>query len=462
MKFPSILASLALATLGFAVATAETPTRSTLGPSAADYPSIQAALRANPGRMVYVPAGDYEIAEKIHIGRQGGGLLGPGRIRQTNPAQPILVVEGATDAQIRDLTLLRPDGKTDTQSEGVLAINCRNLVLENLQVLDNRTRTAAIELRNCDASQIRNCLVQNYQCVSVDDRTKDVYSGYAFKCLIGTGIALKESRATLLQGNRVIEEHLFPTPEAKKTHRLGDYTKKNRVKGRFAQQADWDREHTDNWHQATGVHVASPTATDLTQVLGNYVENSGQGFDIHADHVIVAQNIVKDTMVGMKAMHGSRNVLILGNQFVQNDLWSIALMPGKSSRAASPGGEGKPATAANVDGGSIIANNIISDFGYGRAHWMRAGDAHGVPIRFEAGQTEHNPPLTDVLIQGNVVCDTGRDGVLVDGQVKALPPRYTYAVHVATEGYAPPQGLHFANNLLHPGTKGISNVELKP
>ena len=445
------------------IAQAQAHERRTHAPSATDYPSIQEAIRANPGRMVYVPAGDYEISGKIHIGRQGGGLFGPGRIRQNNPGHPILVVEGATGAQIRDLTLMRPEGKTDTLTEGVLAINCHDLVLENLRVLDNRTRTAAIELRDCYASQIRNCLVRNYQCVSVDDRTSEKdNAGYAFKCLIGTGITLKDCRGTLIQGNRVIEQHLFPTPEAKKTFHLGDFTKKNRVRGRFAKQEDWDREYTDNWHQATGIHVACPTTTDFTQVLGNYVENSGQGFDIHADHVIVAQNIVKDTMAGMKAMHGSRNVLIVGNQFSQNDLWSILLQPGAASHAASPAQGSKPATEANVDGGSIVANNIISDFGYGRCHWMRAGDAHGIPIRLEAGQTENNPPLTDVIIQGNLVYNSGRDGVLVDGAVKVLPPRYTYALHVATEGYAPPKGLHFSNNLLHPGTKGISNVDLKP
>lgn len=462
MKTLAILASLTLASLTATAAPAQIQEQTTNRPSAADYPSIQAAIRANPGRMVYVPAGDYDISTKIHIGRQGGGLFGPGRIRQTNPEHPILVVEGATDVQIRDLTLMRPEGKTDTLSEGVLGINCTNLVVENVQVLDNRTRTAAIEFRDCYASQVRNCLVRNYQCVSEDDRTMDADSGYAFRCLIGTGIVLKDCRATLLQGNRVIEQHLYPTPEAKKEFRLGDFTKKNRTHGRFISQKAWDQGYTDNWHQATGIHVACPTTTDLTQVIGNYVENSGQGFDIHADHVIISQNIVRDTMVGMKAIHGSRNVLILGNQFVQNDLWSICLQAARSSRAASPAKDGKPAIEANVDGGSIVAHNIISDFGYGHAHWMRAGDAHGIPLRFEAGQTEGNPPLTDVIIQGNIVYDTGRDGALADSAAKVLPPRYTYAVHVATEGHATPRGLRFSNNLLHPGTKGVSNIELKP
>ena len=67
-----------------------------------------------------------------------------------------------------------------------------------------------------------------------------------------------------------------------------------------------------------------------------------------------------------------------------------------------------------------------------------------------------------MLIQGNIVQDTGRDGVLVDGTVKVLPPRYKFAVLVATNGIAPPEGLHFSNNLFHPGTDGVANVDLKP
>jgi phosphomethylpyrimidine synthase len=53
--------------------------------------------------------------------------------------------------------------------------------------------------------------------------------------------------------------------------------------------------------------------------------------------------------MGMKAMHGSRNVIISGNQFVRNSLWSIGLMPGVAAHSAE---DGKP---ENADGGSIIA-----------------------------------------------------------------------------------------------------------
>ncbi len=410
------------------------------GPSVAEYPSIQEAIRANPGQMVYVPTGDYEIAEKIHIGPQGGGLFGPGCIRQTNPKQPILVIEGATNVHIRGLTLTRPAGKTDTPCEGLLAIKCHNLVLENLQVLDNRTRSSAIAIRECDGSQVRGCLVQNYMRISVDDRTSGTDWGYAFNCIDGTGIEVRYSKGTLIQGNRIIEQNLLPTPEIQKKFDLGRFVKKNPKKGIITSQKTWDSEFAQNWHQGSAIIVTAPEVSDYTQILGNYIENAAQGIDLHSDHVVVAQNIIHNSFMGMKAMHGSRNVLIIGNQFSKNDLWSIGLMPGAASRVG-----------VNTDGGSIIANNIISDFGYGYSHWIW-GD-NGVAIRFDRGQKPDNPPLTDVIIQGNIVYDTGRDS--------GEPPRYKYAV-VIEGGANGPKGLRFSNNIFHPGTKGISNVEFTP
>ncbi|MBI5684475.1 MAG: right-handed parallel beta-helix repeat-containing protein [Verrucomicrobia bacterium] len=427
--------------------------------SVSHHRSIQEALDANPGRMVYVPAGDYTISEKIRIRGDNSGLFGPGRIIQTNTNSPIIQIEGAEGVQLRELTLTRAEGKMDTGSEAVVATKCRNLVMENLRVLDNRTRSAAIAVRECTGSQIRGCLVRNYMRISVDDRTAGTDWGYAFKCIDGTGIEVRYSKGTLIQGNRVIEQNLLPTPEIQKQFELGKFVKKNAKKGAIMSQKAWDAEYTDNWRQGSAIIVTAPEVSDCTQILGNYIENAAQGIDLHSDHVIVAQNIINNSFMGMKAMHGSRHVLIIGNQFIKNDLWSIGLMPGAASHAAAPAHEGKPAVGPNVDGGSIIANNIISDFGYGHSHWIW-GD-NGAPLRFSRGQKPDNPPLTDVIIQGNVVYDTGRDQIIVNGQPKIEPPRYKYAVIIETGGNGP-RGLRFSNNIFHPGAQGISNVELKP
>jgi hypothetical protein len=445
--------------LGIAAAFGQKPDTPTGTPSAGAYHSIQEAVNANPGRMIYLPSGDYEISEKIRIHADNAGLFGPGRIVQTNPNRPIIEIERTSNVQLRDLTLIRPEGKMETNAEAVIAIECRNLVLDNLRVFDNRTRSAAISLRECLCGRISNCLVQNYMRITVDDRTASTDWGYAFNCIGGSGIVVSGSKGTLIQGNRILEKALLPTPEIKRKFDLGRFVKKNPVKGLLVNQKTWDEGYVDNWHQGSAITVSSPETSDCTQVQGNYIENAAQGIDLHADRVIVSHNIINNAFIGMKAMHGSRNVIIIGNQFLKNDLWSIGLMPGAASHAAAPAPADGKSLEANVDGGSIIANNIISDFGYGNAHWVWGGGGYACcPIKFDTGQKPDNPPLTDVLVVGNIVYDTGRDGVLVDGVPKVLPPRYKYAVLVARNA----KGLHFANNILHPGTDGVSNLELKP
>ena len=402
--------------------------------SAAAYPSIQAAIDANPGRMVFVPAGDYAISEKIRLHTDGSGLFGPGRIIQGNQDQPIVVIEDAAGVEVRDLTLTRPEGKVVTREEGILAVKCRDLVVENVRVIDNQTRAGAISIRDCEEARLSRCLVRNYMRVTVEDRTADANWGYAFNCTDGTGIVVNGCKCTLIEGCRVVEENLRPTQEIKEKHKLGDWVKKNPVKGNLVNQQAWDAAYSDNWQQGSGIVVTGPEVSDLTRILGNHVENAAQGIDLHCDHVIVSNNIVVNSFMGMKAMHGSRNVLISGNQFVRNSLWAIGLMPGVASH------EG------NTDGGSIIANNIISDFGHGDANWIWGHE--NSPIRFDHGQEPDDPPLTDVIIQGNMLHNSG-------------PPRYRFAVRIEGEPNAP-RGLHFSGNLFPPGTGGVSNVEWKP
>ena len=137
-------------------------------------------------------------------------------------------------------------------------------------------------------------------------------------------------------------------------------------------------------------------------------------------------------------------------------------MPGTSAHEATAATDGKPARGANVDGHTIVANNIISDFGYGNARWIWSQEAGSVaPIRIDCGPLPENPALSDVLFQGNIIYDTGRDQIVVDGRPRVEPPRYKFAVRIES-GPGAPRGLHFTNNLFHPGTDGISNAELAP
>jgi len=106
-------------------------------------------------------------------------------------------------------------------------------------------------------------------------------------------------------------------------------------------------------------------------------------------------------------------------------------------------------------------NLRVTDFGLGQTRWIWGEESAGCPIRFDHGQVPENPPLTEVIIQGNLVYDTGRDTLIKEGKPEVVPPRYRYAVLVES-GPSAPVGLHFSNNLFHPGARGISNIELKP
>ncbi len=405
--------------------------------SVANYPSIQDALNANPDRMVFLPAGDHVIREKIRIRGERSGLFGPGRIIQENPEHPIIEIENANGAELRDLTLMRPEGKQETSKEGIIAIKCRDLVIENVRVLDNRGPAGAITVRECRDSRVSRCLVRNYMRVSVDDRTKSPDWGYAFHCTDGTGISVSYSSGTLIEGNRIVEENLRPTPEIKAKHRLGEFERKNPTKGTITNQATWDAEYTDNWQQGSGLIVTAPASSEFTRILGNHIENAAQGIDLHCDRVIVANNIISNSFMGMKAMHGSRNVLITGNQFHRNCLWSIGLMPGAG---ASPGDPGKP-ESVNSDGGSLISDNIVSGFGEGDAAWIWGEERS--PFKFGTGQEDDDPPLVNVSVRGNLIDVSG-------------PPRFSYAV-IIEGGPNEPQGLSFEGNRFAPGTRGVVN-----
>ena len=426
--------------------------------SVSSYPSIQEAVDQNPAKILHLPSGDHEITQRIRITQNGSGLVGPGRIIQTNPVEPIIDVRDARDVELSDLTLTRPQGKQDTFEEAVRLENCRDVRLANLRILDNRTKSGCVLVLNCADTDVVDCRIRNYMRLAIDDRSRSETEkrdwGYAFNCIDGTGIIVKGSTNTLLRGNRVVEEDLLPTPEVKEKFKLGQFVSRADQRGELVSQDVWDKGYVNNWHQGSAILVGNQNRR--TRILGNHVQNAAQGIDVHSDQVIISNNIVDNAFIGMKAMHGSRNVIITNNQFSRNDLWAIGLMPGVASHSGIPATADSPAQAPNVDAGSIIANNVISDFGHGSSHWIWGRHDGCFPIRLDNGQKPDDPPLTDVLIQGNIIYDTGKDGIVQDGQLKSATPRYRYAVfvHPAKTG---PKDITFTANIFHPGVDGVSN-----
>lgn len=412
--------------------TADSPRPESL--SVVDYPTIQAALDANPGRVLYVPSGNYLINEKIRIRTDDSGLEGPGRIIQSQPDQPVIEIEDAKRVQIRDLTLTRPEGAQETQNEGILAIRASDLYCQRIRILDNRTHSAAIALRECEGASICGCLIENYMRVSVDDRTASPDWGYAFNCTDGTGISVVASQRILIDACSIIERNLVPTQELQQKYRLGQFVRKNSQKGTIVSQQLWDAGYTDNWQQGSGIIVTAPEVSSQIRIVNNQITNAAQGIDLHCDQVIVSGNIVSNSFIGMKAMHGSRNILITGNQFVRNSLWAIGLMPGVTS------------STANSDGASVISSNIISGFGAGDSAWIWGTDR--APLRFDRGQQEDDPPLTNVIISQNLIDASASSG-------------FAYSV-IIDAGPGTPQNLIFSGNVFPAGSQGISNIPIQP
>ena len=422
--------------------------------SVTGYSSIQTALDANPGKVLFVPSGDHVVSEPVRISTNGAGLWGYGRIVQSDADQPIVVVQDASEVRLEGVTLTRAAGAQESNRAGLHAVNCERLTLENVQVLDNWANTGAISLENCRGARVQGCTVHNYKRISVDDRTESDLYGYAFKVIDGTGIQATRSQGLQLLDNRVTETRLMPDKETKEKFQLGQVTegRKPRTVGKFNHTGDY----FNNWHQGSAMVVTSPMETDHVLIRGNYIENAAQGIDMHVDNATCTQNIIKYAFVGIKCMHGSKNVIISDNNISYMDLWGLVMLPGSSSLPAAAATGDQPARPANYTRGNIIANNIFSGFGFGHERWNWEKQRSGV-ISLESGQLPENPVMVDVLVQGNIVYDTGRDQILQDGQPVTVPPLYNWAVYISPD---PRPGLLFKDNIFHPGSDGISNLPL--
>ncbi len=110
-------------------------------PEVSSYPDLQAAVDANPGKVLHLPAGDYVISRKLVLKGDGAGLSGPGRIIQTDPGQAIVEVNGLKDVTIREVTLTRAKDRTESTQHGLDARNCAHLHVDGVKVIENRAAT---------------------------------------------------------------------------------------------------------------------------------------------------------------------------------------------------------------------------------------------------------------------------------------------------------------------------------
>ena len=426
-----------------------------------DYPSVQAAIDANPGRMIYVPNGDHLLTTTVMITTTGTGLCGPGRLVMTDASKDIINVREANDVTIRDIKLFRERGKHDGGRNGIFAAGCEGLTIDGVSVINNCGENAGLKIEHCTRLTVRNCLVRDYKAMTIDDRTRNPEAGYAFKCVDGNGMKFMDCKGAQITNNRIIETVFRATKENRDKYELGKVTVIPEKPGRYTPEGLKENPYTSNWHQGSALFFGEQGEGAV--LSGNYIENAAQGFDVHADSVTITGNIVNGALVGAKAMHGSKHVIISNNQFRRVDLYGILLASGGASHdAVEASGAGEPAKGPNVDGGAVITGNIISDYGFGDQYWS-TGSSPGASLYAISLEDEPDaPPLRDVVIANNVVYDTGRDKVIVEGRPQVVPPRYLFAL--VAQGIAKDnlQSVRIHGNIFHPGSAGVSNFELPP
>lgn len=425
-----------------------------------DYPSLQAAIDANPGRTIYVPNGDHLLTTTVMITTTGTGLCGPGRLVMTDASKDIINVREANDVTIRDIKLFRERGKHDDGRNGIFAAWCEGLTIDGVSVTNNCGENAGLKIEHCTRLTVRNCVVRDYKSLTIDDRTGNPDMGYAFKCVDGNGMKFMDCKGAQITNNRIIETVFRATKENRDMYDLGKVTVIPEKPGRATPKDLQANPYISNWHQGSALFFGEQGEGSV--LSGNYIENAAQGFDIHADYVTVTGNIVNGAIVGAKAMHGSKHVIISNNQFSRVDVYGILLASGAASHyAVEANGTDEPAKGPNVDGGTVITGNIISDYGFGDQYWS-TGSSPGASLYAISLEEEADaPPLRDVIIANNIVYDTGRDRVIVDGRPQVVPPRYLFAL-VARVSDDTLQTLRIHGNIFHPGAAGVSNFDLPP
>ena len=175
--------------------------------SAADYPTLQAAVDDNPGKTINISSGDYLLSETLNISAENTTLQGAGRLIQQNPNAAVVRIHDCKHIRISGLTLTRSEDKQTATKPAIEVSQVEHVTLQDLRIINNHARNGAITITDCQHIDVRDCSVKNYSLISIDDRTTGndakLY-GYAFNCIDGTGVLISRCCDVLIRGNRVI------------------------------------------------------------------------------------------------------------------------------------------------------------------------------------------------------------------------------------------------------------------
>jgi hypothetical protein len=403
----------------------------------------------------------------------GSGLTGHAKISFASDTAHFIYAKAIDSIRIEGICLVRTIDSSKTP-QAILLENCRNILINQVQILENRSMEPTIQFRECEDSRVTDCTILNYKQFGLNVRPTQ-----SFNCIDGHGMAFHSCRNTYVSGNSVIDRRIFPDPETKAKHDLGKV-----VSG--VSPAEGMPDYFPAWHQGAGIGSFRGACSTI---VNNYIENAAQGVDFQTDYSILAGNIITYAQTGIKCMHFTQNVVITNNNVSYCDLWGLVTAPGPTSHPAYSPTEDEQLSEiqkknlarfrmvpgqAEVNSGNIISGNVFSNFGYGHEYY-NWGSVLSIDESFlciinlwgqwesmqssERVQFHPESGMKSILVQGNLVYNNGQDGYIEDGKPVFPKARYRYALFHNQGPYKPTQ-VFMSGNLLHEGSEGVCNRPL--
>lgn len=327
-----------------------------------DTTEIQAALDAGCG-PVDLPVGEYAISATLTV-PSGGGIVGPGVLRQTADVTTILnsdTVGGDSDITLEGFVIDK-DFVDNSLADGIRIERSTDIVVTGVEIIGISARSG-IELLLCDTFDVADNYLHDYSATATG--------------VLGDGdpvsidsIYIRSSDNGTVSGNRIEDMDAGPSLQ---------------TDGIFISNA-------------TGVHV-----TD------NEIRNVGEGIDLgNTDDVLVDYNLIEDAQAfGLKVGNGSIDSTFAYNTVVRAQMSGVVVFGGASTVA----GNG-PTENITVD------RNVITDTGSdGTVGHPFPGSARaGVYV---TGDRPFWAPVAGTVITDNQITDTQvvhtmQFGILVD------------------------------------------------
>lgn len=271
---------------------------------------------------LYFPPGTYELAETVYL-PSNLRLIGANResvIIKLAADTVAFRITGKRNVEISNMTLERPlDYQNSTEEMVFVYDGCVDIHLNQLRVVNQRSRGAAFSIIDSYNCAVTECVFQDVQLVFLEDGAWQVY-GSAISWAACTGVLVEDCVVT--ESRDMVAEWL-----AKPAAQRGKY----------------------NWYQAGAFQVSHCINA---VVRNNHVTTSGNGIDMGGTASALVEGNVLDQCheAGIKLVNGSNGQTIRQNRVTRCGIAGIWLSAGSQNFSSRD---------------NLVEDNIIGQIGQG-------------------------------------------------------------------------------------------------